>query len=107
MTKLWSQESPGRNCTHVPAGDVTAARSREVLVVRTLWILDDNGCSELVLLPLPLLSSPFLIGVVAKVRVMNRRCGVVEAHPLSSLEPYREANCRRRSSLYCATRSAR
>jgi hypothetical protein len=36
-------------------------------------MLDGDGCSELLLLPLPLLSSPFLTGVEAALRVMKRR----------------------------------
>jgi hypothetical protein len=86
-----SKKNPDGNNSRpmcVPVGDATAARSREVLVVRTLCILDGDGCSALLLLPLPLLSSPFLTGVVAVLRVMKRRCGVMEALPGSSREPY-------------------
>jgi len=93
--------------SYIPVPDVTAARNREVLVVRTFWILEGDGCSALLLLPLPLLSSPFLTGVVAVLRVMKRRSGVAVELPEPSREPYWEANCCRRSSLYCAIRSAR
>lgn len=91
---------------YAPAA-VTAARNREVLVVRTLGMLDGDGCSELLLLPLPLLSSPFLTGVEVALRVMKRRCGVTGKPPPSSRVPYWDANCCRRCSLYRAIRSAR
>jgi len=67
---------------------VAAARNLEVLVVRTFCILEGDGCSALLLLPLPLLSSPFLTGVVAVLRVMKRRSGVAVELPEPSREPY-------------------
>ena len=78
----------GNVSTYIPVADVTAARNREVLVVRTLWILEGDGCSALLLLPLPLLSSPFLTGVVAVLREMKRRTGVAGELPESSRGPY-------------------
>lgn len=78
----------GNVSTYIPVPDVTAARNLEVLVVRTFWILEGDGCSALLLLPLPLLSSPFLTGVVAVLRVMKRRSGVAVELPEPSREPY-------------------
>lgn len=78
----------GNVSTYIPVPDVAAARNLEVLVVRTFCILEGDGCSALLLLPLPLLSSPFLTGVVAVLRVMKRRSGVAVELPEPSREPY-------------------
>jgi hypothetical protein len=108
-TTVWWDRDPKLRSQYAPA-DATPARSREVLVVRTLGTLDGDGWSEVLLLfplPLPLLSSPFLTGVAVALRVMKRRCGVTGKPPALSREPYWDAICCRRSSLYRAIRSAR
>jgi hypothetical protein len=85
--------------------DATPARNREVLVVRTLGTLHGDGWSGVLLL-LPL-STPLLTGVEVALRVIKRCWCLMGKPPRASREPYSDAICWRRSSLYRAIRSAR